>query len=414
MDIKKFENKLRKLAKLAVKTGVNIQPGQMLLINTSVDAKEFAIMVAEEAYLAGAGYVEVNFSEAEISKLSFKHASDKYLYDVPEYVVEKFKYYINESVARLSISSPNPEAFKGVDPKRIATAAKASSEKLGFFRKFSMASGTQWSIVAWPNKVWAKKVFPNMEEEAAVEALLDAILYASRVTEDNDVEQEWKTHTGNLARYSKTLNNYNFKTLTFKNSLGTDLTLDLVENHIWAGGAEHSLNGFEFAPNIPTEEVFSMPHSHGVNGKVVSTKPLSYSGKLIENFYLEFKDGKVVNYGAEKEVEALKYLLEMDEGSSRLGEVALISHNSPISNQNILYYNTLFDENASCHLALGNAYTMNIKDGNTLSEEELLKQGFNKSMNHVDFMFGSEDMDVDGITHDGKVVPIFRKGNFVF
>ena len=157
-----------------------------------------------------------------------------------------------------------------------------------------------------------------------------------------------------------------------------------------------------------------MPHSHGVNGKVVSTKPLSYSGKLIENFFLEFKEGKVVNYGAEKEVEALKYLLEMDEGSSRLGEVALISHNSPISNQNILYYNTLFDENASCHLALGNAYTMNIKDGNSLSEEELLEKGYNKSMNHVDFMFGSEDMDVDGITYDGKVVPIFRKGNFVF
>ena len=414
MDIKKFENKLRKLAKLAVKTGVNIQPGQMLLVSTSVDAKEFATMVAEEAYLAGAGYVEVNFSEAEISKLSFKYASDKYLYDVPNYTVEKFKYYMEQEVARLSISSPNPEAFKGVDPARMAQAAKASSEKLSFFRKFSMASGTQWSIVAWPNKVWAKKVFPDMEEEAAMEALLDAILYASRVTEDNDVEAEWKNHTDNLARYSKTLNDYNFKTLKFKNGLGTDLTLDLVENHIWAGGAEHSLNGYVFAPNIPTEEVFSMPHSHGVNGKVVSTKPLSYSGKLIENFYLEFKDGKVVNYGAEKEVEALKYLLEMDEGSSRLGEVALISHNSPISNQNILYYNTLFDENASCHLALGNAYTMNIKDGNSLSEEELLKQGFNKSMNHVDFMFGSADMDVDGITHDGQIIPIFRKGNFVF
>ena len=414
MDFKKFENKLRKLAKLAVKTGINIQPGQMLLINTSVDAKDFAKLVVEEAYLAGAGYVEVQFSESEISKLTYKYASDKYLYDVPEHQVQKFKYYIDQEVARLSISSPNPEAFKGVDPARMAQAAKASAEKLEFFRKFSMASGTQWSIVAWPNAVWAKKVFPTLEEEAAVEALLDAILYASRVTEDNDVEEEWKTHTENLARYSKTLNDYNFKTLTFKNSLGTDLTVDLVENHIWAGGAEHSLNGYEFAPNIPTEEVFSMPHSHGVNGKVVSTKPLSYSGKLIENFFLEFKEGKVVNYGAEKEVEALKYLLEMDEGSSRLGEVALISHNSPISNQNILYYNTLFDENASCHLALGNAYTMNIKDGNSLSEEELVKKGYNKSMNHVDFMFGSEDMDVDGITYDGKVVPIFRKGNFVF
>ena len=411
---KSLENKLRKFAKLAVKTGVNIQPGQMLIVNASVDAKEFATMVAEEAYLAGAGYVDVQFSESNISKLHYKYASDKYLLDVPEWSIQKLHYWMDEKAARLSISSPNPEAFKGVDPARMASAAKASAPKTSFFRKFSMASGSQWSIVAWPNPVWAKKVFPEKEENEAMEALMDAILYASRVTSDNDPVLEWKEHTTRLDEHSKLLNNYHFKTLKFKNSAGTNLSIDLVENHIWAGGAEVSLNGFVFAPNIPTEEVFTMPHANGVNGRVVATLPLNYNGKLIEEFYLDFKDGEVVAYGAKKEEETLKQLLEMDEGSKRLGEVALISHDSPISNLNILFYNTLFDENASCHLALGNAYTMNIKDGNELPEEELIKQGYNKSMVHVDFMFGSADMEIDGITYDGNIVPVFRKGNFVF
>lgn len=411
---KSLENKLRKFAKLAVVTGVNIQPGQMLLLSTPIEAKEFAKLIVEEAYMAGAGYVDVQFSDAEISKFHFQYASDKYLYDVPEWSIQKLHYYMDEKAARLSISSPNPEAFKGVDPARIAAAAKASAPKTAFFRKFSMASGSQWSIVAWPNPVWAKKVFPNKSEEEGMEALLDAILYASRVTDTNDPVQEWKEHTARLANNSKTLNDYHFKSLKFKNSAGTDMTIDLVDKHIWAGGAEVSLNGFDFAPNIPTEEVFTMPHSHGVNGRVVATLPLNYNGKLIEDFYLDFKDGEVVVYGAKKEQDTLKYLLEMDEGSKRLGEVALISHDSPISNLNILFYNTLFDENASCHLALGNAYTMNIEQGNDLPEEELIKQGYNKSMVHVDFMFGSHDMEIDGVTENGELVPVFRKGNFVF
>ena len=281
---KSLENKLRKFARLAVKTGVNIQPGQMLIVNSSVDAKEFAKMIAEEAYLAGAGYVEVQFNEAEISKLHYQYASDKYMLDVPEWSVQKLHYYMDEKAARLSISSPNPEAFKGVNPARMAQVAKATSQKTSFFRKFSMASGSQWSIVAWPNPVWAKKVFPDKEENEGMEALLDAILYASRVTDTNDPVQEWEEHTARLAKNSKILNEYRFKALKFKNSAGTDMTIDLVEKHIWAGGAEVSLNGYDFAPNIPTEEVFSMPHSHGVNGRVVATLPLNYNGKLIENF----------------------------------------------------------------------------------------------------------------------------------
>ena len=242
----------------------------------------------------------------------------------------------------------------------------------------------------------------------------EAILKACRVTEDGDAVKEWEDHMEKIARYNRVLNEYNFTTLEFKNSLGTNLSVKLVKNHIWGGGGEKAQNGVFFAPNIPTEETFTMPDRNGVNGKVVATMPLNYMGKLIENFSLEFENGKVVAYKAEKEESTLKKLLETDEGSNRLGEVALISHNSPISNMNILFYNTLFDENASCHLALGNAYTMNIKDGNTLSEEELIKRGYNKSCEHVDFMFGSSDMEIVGIKENGEKVQIFKNGNFVF
>ena len=210
------------------------------------------------------------------------------------------------------------------------------------------------------------------------------------------------------------MNAYRFKTLHFKNSIGTDLEIELVENHIWAGGGEMGGNGVYFVPNIPTEEVFTMPHKDKVNGKVVSTKPLNYQGNLIKDFYFVFKDGKVVEYNAKEGFDALKSLIELDEGSSRLGEVALISYDSPISNLNILFNDTLFDENASCHLALGNAYSMNIVNGTNMEESELVKLGYNVSLTHVDFMFGSSDMEITGVTHDEKTIEIFKKGNFVF
>ena len=263
-----------------------------------------------------------------------------------------------------------------------------------------MANKSQWSIVAAPNPTWAKKVFPNLEDEAAVEALWDAILSASRVTLDNDPVKEWEAHNKQLLEHNNILNKHQFDTLHFKNSLGTDITIKLVENHIWAGGGEVSANGVYFNPNIPTEENFTMPHKYGVNGKVVATTPLNYQGNLIEDFWLEFKDGKVVDYDAKSAKATLENLLKLDEGSSRLGEIALISHDSPISNSGILFYNTLFDENASCHMALGRAYPMNIENGNDLSKEELESKGYNHSLAHSDFMFGS--------SKDGKQVQIFK------
>jgi aminopeptidase len=277
-----------------------------------------------------------------------------------------------------------------------------------------MSNGSQWTIGIVPNLEWGKKVFPDVPYYEVIEKLWGVILEACRVREGEDVVENWKKHHAQLAEHREKLNKYNFKSLHFKNKAGTDLVVNLVEGHIWGGGSEKGQNGVTFSPNIPTEEIFTMPHSHGVNGKVVATMPLSYQGVLIEDFWFEFKDGKVVDYGAKVGKEVLKTLVELDEGSSRLGEVALISHNSPISNMGILFYNTLFDENASCHLALGNAYTMNIKDGYTLSEEELMKKGYNKSMAHVDFMFGSSDMEIVGTTQDGKKVKVFTKGNFAF
>lgn len=404
---------LKEYARLAVKVGVNIQPGQMLLINSPVDAALFTRMIVEEAYNAGASKVEVNWNDGIISKLFYEKASEDALTEVPEWKILEKKYFIEKNGAVLSITSVDPAIFKNVDPARMARASKASAPKFKFYSDYVMASKTQWAVVAYPNLKWAKKVYPDLTDEEAYQKLLEAILYTSRVNEDDDVIATWNTHMKKLEEHNNILNNYNFKTLHFKNNLGTNLEIGLVDNHIWAGGGELSEKGIFFAPNIPTEETFTMPHNKKINGTVVSTKPLSVRGNVIPKFKLTFKDGVVVDYEAEEGKDILKTLLETDEGSKSLGEVALISDDSPISNLGILFYNTLFDENASCHLALGNAYSMNVKNGTKMTEEELKKIGYNESNIHVDFMFGSSDMEIVGTTHTGEKVQIFRKGNFV-
>jgi len=409
-----MKNKLQKYAELIVKIGVNVQEGQLVVINSPVECREFTRILVEEAYKAKASYCLVKWNDDLVSKTTYEYATEEVLAYVPEYTVKQFEEIVDKKAAVISISAPTPGLLKDIEPQKLQKQTAAMEKAVGFYRKFLMANGSQWNVVSYPTFAWAKKVFPNEDENTAFEKLFDAILTASRVTSDNDPVLEWQEHMDRLAKNNKILNDYNFKILKFKNNLGTDLTVQLVENHIWAGGGELTQDGTYFAPNIPTEEAFTMPHRDHVNGKVVATKPLNYQGKVIEDFYLIFKDGKVVEYGAKKEEAALKSLLELDEGSSRLGEVALISHDSPISNTNILFYNTLFDENASCHLALGNAYSMNIKNGTKMSEEELSKFGYNKSIAHVDFMFGSEDMNIIGTTYDGKEVEIFKNGNFVF
>lgn len=405
---------LEKLAKLAVEVGANVQKDQIVMLSSPLHAAPFARLIQKEAYLRGAKMVYVEWGDSEISKNYYTYAPMDTLTSIESFQYDKLKYMVDNNACRISIDSSNPEAMKGVDMTKVMASRRAIGPKLNFVSNHYSSSKSQWTIVAYPNEEWAKKVFPDLPVEEAWDKLYDAIMYTSRINEENDPVVDWKNHTTRLEEHCKVMNEHNFKTLHFKNSLGTDLTIELVENHLWAGGGEMGGNGVYFVPNIPTEEIFTMPHKDKVNGKVVSTKPLSYQGQLIEDFYLVFKDGKVVEYDAKNGVEALKSLIELDEGSSRLGEVALISNDSPISNLNILFNDTLFDENASCHLALGNAYSMNIKNGTTMPEEELVKYGYNVSLTHVDFMFGSSDLEVVGTKYDGTSVKIFEKGNFVF
>lgn len=404
---------LQKFAALAVEVGANVQKDQYVWVNASTETKELARLIVEAAYKAGAKAVTVNWSDDYVNKTGLQNMSIETLQIIPDWLVDKYHYFIDNGGCVISISSPIPGLNAGVDPKKMQASGMAAMKALKFYQDHMMGNRAQWTIVAAPNEVWAKRVFPDLEGPEAVEKLWDAILVASRVTEDNDPIQEWNEHNERLLKHNKVLNDNQFDTLHFSNSLGTDLTIQLVENHIWAGGGEHSTEGVYFNPNIPTEENFTMPYKFGVNGIVVATKPLNYQGNLIEDFWLEFKDGKVVQYAAKKQEETLKNLVEFDEGSSYLGEVALISYDSPINNSGILFYNTLFDENASCHLALGRAYPMNVEGGTTMTQEQLVAVGSNQSMVHSDFMFGSKDMNIVGTKKDGTKVQIFKNGDFV-
>ena len=408
-----MNNLLEKYAKLAIDTGVNVQKGQSLRINVKAEHYEFARLLTKEAYKRGAKEVFVEFSDDHISKLDYEYRDLETLGHVAQWQIDKFDDYMAKDFCTLSVYAPSPGLLKDIDDEKMNTAAKAQGEALKKFRQYMMSNQGQWSLVSLPTKEWAKVVFPELDETEGQKKLLEAILYSTRVEKDTDPVEAWDKHNQKLHAQNKSLNDYNFKSIRFKNSLGTDIEVGLVDNHIWAGGMETSAKGIHFNPNMPTEESFTMPDNQNVNGTVYSTKPLNYNGKLIDEFYLVFKDGKVVDYDAKKEKETLKSLLTTDEGSSRIGELALISHDSPISNLDILFYNTLFDENASCHMALGEAYPMNVKGGTKMNEEELAAVHANSSILHEDFMFGSADMHAVGITHDGQEIDVIVDGNIV-
>lgn len=408
------ENILKKYARLAVRVGANVQNNQYVIINSPVDCAALARCLVSEAYEAGASYVYVNWSDELVTKNHYQHCSDEILEYVPSWTVDRLQEAVDKNACLIAISAPTPGMMADVDPKKMQKAAIASQKALQFFSKYTSGNHGQWCVVAMPTAAWASKVFPELTEEEAFAKLFDAILSASRVSEDNDPVDLWEKHMKKMESNNTILNNYNFKTLHFKNELGTDLHLDLVKDHIWAGGGELTTKGVYFAPNIPTEEAFTMPDKFGVNGIVYSTKPLNYQGKLIDEFSLTFENGKVVAFDAKKEKDALQSLLEFDEGSCYLGEVALVPDDSPISNSKILFMNTLFDENASCHLALGRAYPMNVKGGTAMSDEQLAEIHANLSLTHVDFMFGDATMEIIGEQFDGTMVPVFKQGNFVF
>ena len=404
---------LEKYAKLIVEVGANVQKDQVLVVSSPTDAKELTRLIVKAGYHAGAKSVYVQWNDPYVSRANYDGRSLETLAEVPEFTIDEAKYYMEKNGCIISITSPVPGLNKGVESIKMQTAGLAQMKAFKFVQDHMMANHTQWVVVAAPNNVWAKKLFPDLNENDAFEALWAAILKASRVTESNDPIKEWKKHNKRLLTHNKLLTELQFDSLHFTNSLGTDLTIELVKNHIWAGGGETSTAGVSFNPNIPTEENFTMPYKYGVNGKVFASKPLDYQGNLIEDFWLEFKDGKVINYDAKKQKETLKRLLDVDEGSVYLGEVALISYDSPINNTGILFLNTLFDENASCHLALGRAYPMNVEGGTTMTTEELVAVGSNQSMVHSDFMFGSKDLQVVGTKHDGSKLLIFTDGDYV-
>ncbi len=408
-----FVELLKKYAKLTVQIGANVQKGQVVIIRATTETRELVRLITEEAYLIGAKSVYVQWSDDFVSRLGLIHQETETLEKIPAWLVDQTRDFMDAGACYISLTSPIPGLNHDVDPVKMQKAMVAGQKALGFFQTFLMGNKSQWTIVAYPNPYWAKKVFPDLDETTAVDKLWDYIFMASRVRVDNDPILEWKEHNRILLAHNQILNDFQFESLHFKNKLGTDVTVTLVDKHVWAGGGEFATTGVYFNPNIPTEETFTMPFKYGTSGKVVSTKPLNYQGKLIEDFYLEFENGKVVRYGAKKELDALKNLIELDEGSAYIGEIALISHDSPISNANILFLNTLFDENASCHMALGRAYPMNIENGNNLDLETLKAKGYNHSMTHVDFMFGSSDMSIVGKRKNGDLVTVFENGNFV-
>lgn len=409
--MKDFESMLNEYAKLCVKVGINIQPGQPLVISAPIEGTPFVRLIAKNAYELGASEVHVNWNDEVLTKLKYENAPMEVFENFPIWYADGMEEFAKKGAGFLSISAQDPELLKEIDPKKIAANNKSSSIALKEFRKYTMNDINAWCVVSIPTKSWAKRVFPDVSNEEAVEKLWNAIFSATRMNLENPVKS-WEEHMSNLTAKVDYLNNKVLKTLHYTSSNGTDLMVELPNNHIWAGGGAVNSKGTYFAPNMPTEEVFTMPLKTGVNGVVYSTKPLNYGGKLIDEFNLTFKDGKVVDFDAKVGKEVLADLLDIDEGAKYLGEVALVPFDSPISNSNIIFMNTLFDENASCHFAFGKAYPTNIKDGENMTDEELETHGVNNSLTHVDFMIGSPDMSIAGETVNGEKIQIFENGNW--
>jgi aminopeptidase len=402
---------LEKYAKLIVKTGINIQKDQVLVITSPIECAPFTRMIAKLAYQDGARDVVVQWQDEQFSHIRYLQAPEEVFEQYPEWQKEFYLAHVYEGAAFLKIAANDPELMKDVKPERLAKAQKVSSQALVEYNDRLMANKNTWCVVSVPTTAWAQKVFPQLSAEEAIDKLWQAILKTVRVDQDDPV-LAWEQHKKELKKSLEFLNSNHFKQLHYKNSLGTDLTIELPEDHIWLGGSEFTPDKLEFVANIPTEEVFTLPKKYGVNGKVVSSMPLNYNGNLVENFSLTFKEGAIIECSAEKGEQVLKNLIETDTGSHYLGEVALVPYNSPISQLDILFYNTLFDENASCHFAIGQAYPICIENGENMSKEELEAHDVNDSLVHVDFMIGTKDLNIIGITDTGEEIPVFKNGNW--
>ena len=408
-----MEEKLKEYARLAVVTGLAVKPGQEVMISASVEVADFVHLVMEQAYKAGASDVVVEWMDSEAAKLRYQHSYMEKISQCPEWTSLMRNTMAQRGAAFLSIRSDDPRVLADVDPKKPAAAQKASRNACGPFVEAHRNGTMPWCIIGAASPKWAQAVFPDLPEQEALDRLWDAIFQTARV-DSGDAVAAWEAHRQEFQKRIAWLNEQAFDALHYQNSLGTDLTVGLLPGGIWCGGGAATADGRWHFMNLPTEEVYTAPHRERTEGTVYSSMPLNFNGNLIDQFYLTFEKGRVVDFGAKQGEEVLRSILEMDEGAKYLGECALVPYDSPISNLRILFYNTLYDENASCHLAVGSGISEAIEGGMSKSREELLQVGINDSLTHVDFMFGTADLSITGIRPDGTRVPVFQNGNWAF
>ncbi|MCI5839792.1 MAG: aminopeptidase [Peptoniphilaceae bacterium] len=413
-NIKNFDKLLENYAKLAIEIGVNVQKDEDVLIKAPVEFPLFVQKLVKASYERGANEVFVEYKDENLLKLKYLNEKQNILNNVHDFEIEKLRYlYKERKVNVINVVGEDPDIFKDIDAKIIAQSNAKKSEKIKEFRKYTMNDIISWLVISIPTEKWAKKVFPNSKE--SVNDLWKEIFKTSRVDESYEKTKEnWNKHIENLNKRADFLNSKKFKRLIYTSENGTNLHVNLPKNHIWLSAGSKNEKGNYFIPNIPTEEVFSAPDKFGVNGKLVATKPLVYNGVVINDFYFEFKDGKVINSFAKENNDTLNEMLNMDENSKYLGEIALVPYNSPISLSNILFFNTLFDENASCHFALGEAYPTCVENGANLNSEELEKIGLNTSVIHEDFMVGNKDLNITAINENNEEITIFKDGIWAF
>ncbi|MDM8518975.1 aminopeptidase [Anaerolineales bacterium HSG6] len=409
-----FEQKLKNYADLAVNIGVGLQPGQTLIIHRApLESAPLVRLIAESAYKAGARLVDVIWQDDALTLARFKHAPRDSFHEFPTWRTDGIlDAVLNRNGATLVFLAENPDLLAKEDPKLVMEAKTTLQKYMQELRKYSMSNYYNWSVIGMPIPSWAAKVFPDDPPQRQIDKLWELIFDVCRVNEPDPV-QAWKDHAKILAEKKSYLNNKKYRSLNYK-APGTELTLGLPEGHIWQGVSTVTQKGINFMPNLPTEEIFTMPHKDQADGILSSTRPFNYGGVLIDQFTLKFENGRIINATAKTGETTLKQLIATDEGASRLGEVALVPHSSPISRSNILFYNTLFDENAANHLAIGKAYRLCMAEGNQMNDDQFATAGGNNSIVHEDFMIGSGNMDIDGVTATGDIEPIVRAGEWAF
>ena len=411
--MKKLRPTLERYADLVVRKGVNVQPGQEVVVQAPVETADFSRMLVARAYAAGASHVTMIWTDDVVTRLTYENVETSWFETVPAWQREQLNSLAESGACFIFVEGTDPEALKGIDPAKPAAASKARNTQCDKFRHGMDFLINPWCIAGAPVAAWARQVFPGVEEEVAVYELWCAILSVSRA-DGEDPEAAWELHNATFEKNLRFLNEKHFDRLHYTSGNGTDLWVGMTDHHIWEGGSSSTVGGVSYFPNIPTEEVFSSPHCERVNGIVYSALPLVRLGNKIDRFWLRFENGSVVDFDAEVGRDALASILDTDEGACRLGEVALISKNTPIRESGTLFYDTLYDENASCHLALGAGFTDCYEGGFDMTAAELRERGVNQSATHVDFMIGADDLDITGVTADGEEIPIFVNGQWTW